>query len=378
MANAKVFKDSFRGYNKGDVNTYIASMAEGMKKTLDEAEARVARAERERDEAKTELDIVNKKADELAIDTYSAMQALAAKDDQIAGLTAYLEEANANAGEAEARIEAAVAEKEAQIKELSEKLGAAEKAYGEARTAIFEKEKEMGAKLLWTDQSFNSRINAGKKEIEKLEAREKALTEKLAAAESELASKSKAQDARMAKAVAAKDAELAKAREEAHKAIAEARAMSAKNAAYEEFNSRMNAILESAEAKANAAVEISAQAQAKATQIIEDAQAKAAKIIADAQADAAQIISQAQARAEEASKIATEEKDGKFAAFTDEMRAGVDSLLKGTEELKTRLATVETATAKKPRAPRKKKEAEITSLEETAAQAATEEAEKKD
>ncbi len=378
MANAKVFKDSFRGYNKDDVNTYIASMAEGMKKTLDEAEARVARAERERDEAKAELETANKKADELAIDTYSAMQVIADKDDQIAGLTAYLEEANANAGEVEARIEAAVADKEAQIKELSEKLGAAEKAYGEARTAIFEKEKEMGAKLLWTDQAFNSKINAGKKEIEKLEAREKALTEKLAAAESELASKSKAQDARMAKAVAAKDAELAKAREEAHKALAEVRAMSAKNAAYEEFDARMNAILESAEAKANAAVEISAQAQAKAAQTIEDAQAKAAKIIADAEAKAAQIIAQAQAKAEEVSKLAAEEKDGKFAAFTAEMREGVDSLLKGTEELKTRLATVETATAKKPRAPRKKKEAEVTSLEETAAQAFDEETEKKD
>ena len=55
MANAKVFKDSFRGYKKEDVNSYIASMAEGMKKTVEEAEARVARAERERDEAKAEL-----------------------------------------------------------------------------------------------------------------------------------------------------------------------------------------------------------------------------------------------------------------------------------------------------------------------------------
>ena len=39
MANAKVFKDSFRGYKKEDVNSYIASMAEGMKKTVEEAEA---------------------------------------------------------------------------------------------------------------------------------------------------------------------------------------------------------------------------------------------------------------------------------------------------------------------------------------------------
>jgi hypothetical protein len=53
-----------------------------------------------------------------------------------------------------------------------------------------------------------------------------------------------------------------------------------------------------------------------------------------------------------------------LAAFTAEMREGVDSLLKGTEELKTRLATVETATAKKPRAPRKKKEAEAAPTEE--------------
>jgi uncharacterized protein (DUF3084 family) len=58
------------------------------------------------------------------------------------------------------------------------------------------------------------------------------------------------------------------------------------------------------------------------------------------------------------------EKDGILAAFTAEMREGVDSLLKGTEELKTRLATVETATAKKPRAPRKKKEAEVAPVEE--------------
>ena len=84
MANAKVFKDSFRGYKKEDVNSYIASMAEGMKKTVEEAEARVARAERERDEAKAELEIANKKADELAIDAFSAMQALSDKDDQIA------------------------------------------------------------------------------------------------------------------------------------------------------------------------------------------------------------------------------------------------------------------------------------------------------
>ena len=107
------------------------------------------------------------------------------------------------------------------------------------------------------------------------------------------------------------------------------------------------------------------QAQEKATQIIDEAQVKAAKIIADAEEKAAQIVAQAQAKAAEASKLAAAEKEGIFAAFTAEMREGVDSLLKGTEELKTRLATVETATAKKPRAPRKKKEAEVASLEET-------------
>ena len=42
MANAKVFKDSFRGYKKEDVNSYIASMAEGMKKTVEEAEVQPA------------------------------------------------------------------------------------------------------------------------------------------------------------------------------------------------------------------------------------------------------------------------------------------------------------------------------------------------
>ena len=364
MANAKVFKDSFRGYKKEDVNSYIASMAEGMKKTVEEAEARVARAERERDEAKAELEIANKKADELAIDAFSAMQALSDKDDQIAGLTAYLAEANENASGVEEKIKEAVAEKEAEVKELSEKLAIAEKAYGEARTALFEKERELGAKLLWTDQSFNSKINAGKKEIEKLEAREKALSEKLAVAEKELVTKEKIQDAKMAKAVAAKDAELAKAREDAHKAIVEAQTMSAKSAAYEEFNSRMNAILEAAENKATAALEVSAQAQMNAAKTVEDAQAKAAQIIADAEAKAMQIIADAQAKAEEMNKAAAAEKDGILAAFTAEMREGVDSLLKGTEELKTRLATVETATAKKPRAPRKKKEAEVAPAEE--------------
>lgn len=84
-----------------------------------------------------------------------------------------------------------------------------------------------------------------------------------------------------------------------------------KNAAYDEFNSRMNEILEAA--------------------------------------------------AKKASEKTAAEKDGDLAAFTAEMRENVGTLIKGTEELKTRLATVETATAKKPRATKKKAEEAVVS-----------------
>jgi predicted RNase H-like nuclease (RuvC/YqgF family) len=80
------------------------------------------------------------------------MQALSDKDDQIAGLTAYLAEANENASGVEEKIKEAIAEKEAEVKELSEKLATAEKLMAKL-AQLFLKRKEKWA------QSFSGQTS---------------------------------------------------------------------------------------------------------------------------------------------------------------------------------------------------------------------------
>ena len=163
--NAKAFREAFRGYNKSDVNAYVASIAEGVKRSLDEAEARVARAERERDDAKGELEIANQKADQIAIEAYAAAQALSEKDAEIAKSAAAVEDAKKQFADAKARAEALEVElldKDTEIKNVNAKLAAAEKSLTEAREKNFEREKELSAKLIWTEKDFNSKMKANK------------------------------------------------------------------------------------------------------------------------------------------------------------------------------------------------------------------------
>ncbi len=81
--NEKVFRNAFRGYNKDDVNAYIASITENANKSVEDAQARVSRAEREVENIKAECDIISRKADELAIESYTASSAVSEKDKEI-------------------------------------------------------------------------------------------------------------------------------------------------------------------------------------------------------------------------------------------------------------------------------------------------------
>ena len=60
--NERIFRDAFRGYNKEDVNAYIASIAESTKASIEAAEERAGKAEKELEGVKAELDGVVKKS----------------------------------------------------------------------------------------------------------------------------------------------------------------------------------------------------------------------------------------------------------------------------------------------------------------------------
>lgn len=81
--NEKFFRNSFHGYNKDDVNSYISSLAEASKREADEAQTRLSRAERETENIKNELEIISRKADELAVEAYSASSSLAEKTEEL-------------------------------------------------------------------------------------------------------------------------------------------------------------------------------------------------------------------------------------------------------------------------------------------------------
>ena len=54
--NERVFRNAFNGYNKEDVNTYIASLAEDTKNAVDAAQLRAQKAESDLENIAGELE----------------------------------------------------------------------------------------------------------------------------------------------------------------------------------------------------------------------------------------------------------------------------------------------------------------------------------
>ncbi len=157
--NENVFRTAFRGYNKDDVNAYIASLAGSTKNLSEEAQARVARAERETENAKAELENLSRKADELAVEAYAAANALSENEMKLAELeakNAALEAEKASLAEKAAALESALAdtgklaaaEREKVYAELNDKIDEIMLAAKESADAIVARAEERSEKLI--------------------------------------------------------------------------------------------------------------------------------------------------------------------------------------------------------------------------------------
>ena len=70
--NGMVFRNAIGGYNKSDVNTYLAAVAAEAKSKEEMSEMQISHLENDLADLKNENAVLSSKADELAIEAFSA------------------------------------------------------------------------------------------------------------------------------------------------------------------------------------------------------------------------------------------------------------------------------------------------------------------
>ncbi|MCQ2770757.1 MAG: hypothetical protein MJ236_03035 [Clostridia bacterium] len=103
--NGMVFRNAIGGYNKSDVNTYLAAVAAEAKSKEEMSEMQISHLENDLADLKNENAVLSSKADELAIEAFSAETKLKEETTKREELERLLNEANEKIASLEAELE---------------------------------------------------------------------------------------------------------------------------------------------------------------------------------------------------------------------------------------------------------------------------------